>query len=54
VLTRLIQSLLFGISALNPVTYATAPAVLLVVALIAALVPAARPARTDPALALKD
>jgi predicted permease len=53
-LTRLIQTLLFGISPLDPVTYATAPAVLLGVALVAGLVPALRAARTDPAVVLRD
>ncbi|HXW08762.1 MAG TPA: ABC transporter permease [Vicinamibacterales bacterium] len=53
-LTRLIQSLLFGVSSLDPLTYATAPAILLAVALSAGLIPASRAARTDPARVLND
>jgi ABC-type antimicrobial peptide transport system permease subunit len=53
-LTRLIQSLLFGISPLDPPTYVSAPGVLLVIATIAGLVPALRAARTDPAEVLRE
>jgi ABC-type antimicrobial peptide transport system permease subunit len=53
-LTRLIQSLLFGISHADPLTYTAAPAALLLVALIAGLVPALRAARTDPAQVLRE
>jgi predicted permease len=53
-LTRLIQSLLFGISRMDIVTYVTAPSVLFLVALAAGLVPALRAARTDPARVLRE
>ena len=45
---RLIESLLYGVSARDPLTFATAPAAALVIALLAALPAAARAAATDP------
>jgi predicted permease len=50
---RLIQSLLVGVSASDPITLATAAAVLLTVAAFAAIVPARRAARVDPAISLR-
>ena len=50
---RLIQSLLVGVSARNPVTLLTVSAVLLAVAAAAAIVPARRAARIDPVTALR-
>jgi putative ABC transport system permease protein len=47
-LSHLLTSLLFGVSALDPATYAGVTAVLAVVALGACLVPALRAARVDP------
>jgi putative ABC transport system permease protein len=47
-LSRLLASLLFGVSALDPATYLSVTAVLSVVALGACLVPALRAARIDP------
>jgi putative ABC transport system permease protein len=52
-LTRLMETMLFGIEALDPVSFFVAPAVLRLVALAACLVPALRAARTDPAIALR-
>ena len=52
-LTRLMETMLFGVKALDPLSFAVAPAVLFVVACIACLVPAARAARVDPAIALR-
>jgi ABC-type antimicrobial peptide transport system permease subunit len=52
-LTRLMQSLLFGISALDPVTYATVPIVLIAAALLASYLPARRAASVDPMQALR-
>jgi putative ABC transport system permease protein len=49
----LIQSLLVGVSARDPKTLATVAGVLLVVALVAALIPARRAARIDPVDALR-
>ena len=47
-LTRFINDLLFGISPGDPATFAGMTGVLLVVALVACWIPAARAARTDP------
>ena len=54
VLTRLIASLLFGVSALDVVTFLAVPAVLVAVAFAATSVPAWRAARVDPMVALRE
>jgi len=51
---RLIQHLLFGVEARDPLTFMSVPAVLLSVAAAASLVPAARASRVDPVEALKE
>jgi putative ABC transport system permease protein len=52
-LSGLMKSLLFGISPRDPLTFVVAPAVFLVVALVAAYVPARRAARVSPMEALR-
>jgi ABC-type antimicrobial peptide transport system permease subunit len=52
-LTRLMETMLFGVEALDPLSFIAAPAVLFAVACLACLVPAARAARVDPAIALR-
>jgi putative ABC transport system permease protein len=52
-LTRLIRSVLFGVTATDPATFAGAAALLAAIALIAALVPALRAARLDPNVSLR-
>ena len=47
------RSLLFGVEAADPFTYAAVVALLLVVTLAACLLPAWRAARLDPARALR-
>ena len=52
-LTRVMSSLLYGISPLDPLTYVAVPVVLLSAALLASYLPARRAAAVDPVLALK-
>jgi putative ABC transport system permease protein len=51
--TRLIQSLLFDVSPLDPVAFCAAPVLLAIVALAATGLPAVRASRTDPAVCLR-
>ncbi|HEY2904670.1 MAG TPA: ABC transporter permease [Vicinamibacterales bacterium] len=52
-LTRLMQGALFGVGPLDATSFASAPVILLPIALVACLVPALRAAATDPAEALR-
>jgi predicted permease len=52
-LTRLMASLLFGISPLDPATYATVPIILVTAAVLASYLPARRAAAVDPAETLR-
>ena len=52
-MTRLMQSVLFGVEPLDPVSFAVAPVVLMGIAIVACLLPALRAASTDAADALR-
>jgi len=52
-LTRVLETLLFGVSALDPVTFLGVAILLLVAVLIACYAPARRAARVDPIAALR-
>ena len=50
---RVLGSLLYGVSALDPLAYVIAATILLVVAAVASFVPAVTAARVDPLRALR-
>jgi putative ABC transport system permease protein len=54
VATRLLNTLLFGTSPTDAVTFASAAVLLVVIAAAASLVPALRASRVDPLIALRD
>lgn len=51
--TRLLRSLLYEVSTVDPLTYLVVPVVLLAAAAVASYLPARRASRTDPAIALR-
>jgi putative ABC transport system permease protein len=53
-MTRWIGSLLFGVSPVDPVTFAMAAMLLLGVAMAAVWIPARRATRVDPMTALRE
>ncbi|HZM59940.1 MAG TPA: FtsX-like permease family protein, partial [Vicinamibacterales bacterium] len=52
-LTRLMSTLLYGITPLDPLTYAVVPVILVIATLLASYLPARRAAAVDPIEALR-
>ncbi len=50
--TRFLESLLYGVSALDPMAFSVAPAILAAASLLATYLPARRAANVDPITAL--
>jgi ABC-type antimicrobial peptide transport system permease subunit len=53
-LTRVLESLLYGVSARDPLTYAALAALFAGVALVATWLPAERASKVDPILAIRN
>ena len=54
VLTRVMASMLFGVSTTDAITFVSVPALLAAVAVAATLIPAWRTTRVDPMVALRE
>jgi putative ABC transport system permease protein len=52
-LTRVLSGQLFGVSATDPLTFLAVPAILIMVALVACVVPAKRALAVDPASVIR-
>ena len=52
-LTRVVASLLYAVTPLDPLTFSAVPAILAAVALLACVIPAGRAARLNPVMALR-
>ena len=53
-LTRVMASLLFGLSATDLMTFSIVPGILIATALLATYIPALRATRVDPTVALRE
>jgi putative ABC transport system permease protein len=54
VITRLLSTMIHGVTALDPLTYTSVTVLLLIVVVAASYFPARRASRTDPVSALRD
>ena len=54
IFTRVMRSLLFGVSPIDPLTFAAIPLLLTFVALLASFIPAHRATRVDPTISLRN
>jgi ABC-type lipoprotein release transport system permease subunit len=54
VLTRVMASLLFGVSTTDVTTFSTVPLILIATAMLASYIPARRATRVDPVVALRE
>ena len=52
--TRLLSGFLYGVTATDPIAMIGASVVLLAIGVLAALIPALRASRTDPAIVLRE
>ena len=50
---RLLRALVYGVSTMDPLTFAVVPAIVVVVAVLAAMIPARRASRVDPVTVLR-
>ena len=53
-LTRVMASMLFGVSTTDAVTFSIVPLILVATAMVASYIPALRATRVDPVVALRD
>jgi ABC-type antimicrobial peptide transport system permease subunit len=53
-LTRVMASLLFGVTTTDVATFSTVPIILIATAILASLIPAMRATRVDPVVALRE
>jgi ABC-type antimicrobial peptide transport system permease subunit len=54
VLSQVLESLLFGVTAHDPLTFATVTALLVIVGLVASVIPARRAMQVNPIVALRN
>jgi len=53
-ITRLLSTMIHGVTALDPLTYLAVSALMLIVVIAASVIPARRASRTDPLASLRE